>query len=107
MTLFSLIPDKIPEIIESQGKRCKVEVMGDDVFAIYLKKKLLEEVDEFMESDEIDELVDIYEVPLAMVEFKGVEVEEFERMRKEKAEARGRFEGRLRLKEVLEKMVIP
>lgn len=35
-----LIRDKIPEIIESQGKRCEVEVMDDTEFVVYLKKKL-------------------------------------------------------------------
>jgi len=39
-----LIRDKIPEIIESQEKRCEVEVMDDAEFATYLKK-LQEEVD--------------------------------------------------------------
>ena len=95
-----LIRDKIPQIIESKGKRCVVEVMDDAEFAVYLKKKLQEEVYEFMESDEIDELVDVYEVILAMLELKGVEMEEFERMRRKKAEERGGFGGRLRLKEV-------
>lgn len=74
--------------------------MDDAEFAVYLKKKLQEEVDEFTESDEIDELMDIYEVILAMLELKGVTVEEFERIRTEKAEERGRFEGRLKLTKV-------
>ena len=97
-----LIRDKIPQIIESKGKRCEIEVMNDDEFAIYLKNKLQEEAEEFTESDEIDELVDIYEVILAMLELKGVGIEEFEEMRREKAEERGRFEERMRLRAVWE-----
>jgi len=51
-----LIRDKIPQIIESQRKRCGV--------------------DEFMWSDEIDELVEAYEVILTMLDLKGMTVEE-------------------------------
>ena len=74
--------------------------MDDEEFAIYLKKKLQEEVDEFVESDEVEELVDVLEVVRAILVLKGVTVEEFERMRREKAAERGGFGGRLRLKEV-------
>ena len=33
-----LIRDKIPEIIKSQGKKCKIEEMDEGEFSIYLKK---------------------------------------------------------------------
>jgi len=46
--------------------------------------------------------VDVYELLLAMLELKGMALEEFEGTRREKAEERGRFEKRLRLKEVWE-----
>ncbi len=92
-----LIRDKIPGIIESKGKQCKVEVMDDEEFALYLKKKLQEEVDEFLESGEVDELVDVLEVMRAILELEGVTVGEFEEMRREKAAERGGFEKRLKL----------
>lgn len=37
-----------------------------------------------MESDDIDEQVDVYEVILAMLELKGVEIGKFETRRREK-----------------------
>ncbi|MCC8068344.1 MAG: hypothetical protein LIO71_01040 [Ruminococcus sp.] len=36
-----LIRDKIPEIIESTGKKCDVEVMDDETYIEYLDQKLL------------------------------------------------------------------
>ncbi len=95
-----LIRDRIPEIIESQGKKCKIEKMDEDEFSIYLKKKLKEEVDEFQESGEIHEIVDIYEVILAILDTKDISLEEFEEIRQNKASERGRFEENLKLLEV-------
>ena len=95
-----LIRDRIPEIIEAEGKRCEVEVLDDEEFTIYLEKKLKEEVDEFIESGKIVELADIYEVILKILELEGVTIEEFEDMRKEKASERGKFEKQLKLKKV-------
>ena len=39
-----LIRDKIPEIIESSGKKCIVEKMDDDTYLRYLDQKLNEEL---------------------------------------------------------------
>ena len=63
-----LVRDKIPEIIESQGKRCKVYVAVNEDYQQRLKDKLLEEVYEFLEDPCVDELADIEEVLLAIAE---------------------------------------
>ncbi len=42
----------------SWSRGCKVEVMDDEEFVVYMQ----EEVQEFLESDEIEELMDVYEV---------------------------------------------
>ncbi len=57
-----LIRDKIPEIIESQGKSCIVEVATDEEYVDRLIDKLQEEVQEFVENPCLEELADILEV---------------------------------------------
>ena len=54
-----LIRDKIPEIIESSGKKCDIEVLNDEQYLEYLNKKIMEEVKEYLESGEIEELADL------------------------------------------------
>ena len=97
-----LIRDKIPEIIEADGKECEVEVMDDEEYREYLKEKLLEEAEEYVGSGEIEELADVLEVVKAIAEVEGVEFEKIERMREEKAEKRGRFKEKLKLLKVYE-----
>ena len=97
-----LIRDKIPEIIAADGKEYKVEVMDDDKYKKYLDKKLKEEVEEYLESGEVEELADVMEVLYAIMQVKGVSVDEVERIRKEKADKRGSFEKKLRLLKVFD-----
>ena len=63
-----LVRDKIPEIIESQGKQCKVYVATNDDYQHRLKDKLQEEVQEFLENPCVEELADIEEVLLSIAE---------------------------------------
>lgn len=57
-----LIRDKIPEIIESNGKTCIVEIASDEEYVQKLIEKLQEEVQEFVENPCLEELADIQEV---------------------------------------------
>ena len=57
-----LIRDKIPEIIESSGKSCVVEVASEEQYFKKLIDKLQEEVEEFVENPCIEELADVLEV---------------------------------------------
>ena len=63
-----LVRDKIPEIIEAQGKQCKVYVAVNEDYEQRLKDKLEEEVQEFLENPCVDELADIEEVLLSIAE---------------------------------------
>lgn len=60
-----------------------------------LNKKLLEEVNEYLDSGDILELADIEEVILAILDVKNVKREEFENKRKEKVLKRGAFKEKL------------
>jgi|TARA_R110000824_G_scaffold47905_2_gene135804 predicted house-cleaning noncanonical NTP pyrophosphatase (MazG superfamily) len=63
-----LVRDKIPEIIESQGKQCKVYVAVNEDYQQRLKDKLQEEVKEFLEDPCVEELADIEEILLSIAE---------------------------------------
>ena len=97
-----LIRDNIPEIIEVEGKQCIVEVMSEEEYLEALDCKLEEELAEYQADKSLEELADLLEVMYAVAIARGYSVEELESVRKEKAEKRGGFEKRLRLKGVIE-----
>lgn len=97
-----LIRDKIPEIITSSGKQCLVETMNEPEYIEALDAKLNEELAEYQADKSIEELADLLEVMYAVVKARGYSIDELESIRKEKAEKRGGFEKRLRLKGVIE-----
>jgi predicted house-cleaning noncanonical NTP pyrophosphatase (MazG superfamily) len=57
-----LVRDNIPRILEQEKVTHSYRVANKDEYPAYLKKKLQEEVDEFLESPCIEELADIAEV---------------------------------------------
>ena len=97
-----LIRDKITGIIASSGKQCIVETMNETEYIESLEAKLNEELAEYQADKSIEELADLLEVIYAVSVARGYSIEELENIRKEKAEKRGGFEKRLRLKGVIE-----
>ncbi len=98
-----LIRDKIPEIIESTGNACKIEILNDTDFLTCLDTKLKEEFDEYNDDGKIEELIDIIEVIYAISNARGYSVDEIEKIRLAKLEKNGGFVKRIRLLEVDEK----
>jgi predicted house-cleaning noncanonical NTP pyrophosphatase (MazG superfamily) len=91
-----LVRDKIPQIIRSKGLQPIIYVADADEYVARLRDKLLEEVDEFIASDDDpDELADILEVLYALAEHAGTSREQLERLRAAKAAERGAFTGRI------------
>lgn len=97
-----LIRDKIPEIIEATGKQCIVEVMNEAEYIDALDRKLNEELAEYQADKSLEELADLLEVMYAVAEARGYSIEELESVRKAKAEKRGGFKKKLRLKGVID-----
>ena len=98
-----LVRDRIPEIIESDGKTCVTETLPDARYLEMLDAKLNEELAEYQESKSLEELADLLEVLRAVVKARGWTWEELERVRQDKAAKRGGFEKKILLKEGLEK----
>lgn len=90
-----LVRDNIPEIMVKNGAKPVVRVLTDEEYLRELNKKLLEEVNEYLDSGDILELADIEEVILAILDVKNVKREEFENKRKEKVLKRGAFKEKL------------
>ena len=97
-----LVRDRIPEIIEADGKTCVCETLSDEDYISLLDRKLNEELAEYQESKSLEELADLLEVIRAVVKARGWNVEELEQVRTEKATKRGGFEKKILLKEVQE-----
>lgn len=98
-----LVRDRIPEIINSKGDECITEILPEDKYLEMLDEKLDEELKEYHEDQNIEELADLVEVIYAVTKARGYTLEELEKTRREKAEKRGAFEKRILLKEVIEK----
>ncbi len=97
-----LVRDRIPEIIETNGKTCVTEILSDAKYLEMLDAKLTEELAEYQESKSLEELADLLEVMQAVVRARGWTWEQLEQIRREKAARRGGFEKKLLLKEVIE-----
>jgi len=100
MKYNKLVRDKIPDIIKQTGKESLTHIAGEDEYKKKLYEKLKEEVDEFLEKGDNEELGDILEVIYAISELNNIEIEKIELLREKKAEERGRFKNHIILDEV-------
>lgn len=97
MVYNKLVRDKIPEIIEKQGKIPCVRILADDEYNLALERKLDEEVAEYHKDKNLEELADILEVIYALTENLGCTKEELMAAYQKKHEARGGFAERILL----------
>lgn len=97
-----LVRDRIPEIIKDDGKEPVIHIADSDEYTTRLIEKLEEEVAEFYENQEVDELADILEVVHAIRKDRGLSIEELQDIREKKAEQRGRFDKGIVLERVEE-----
>lgn len=97
-----LVRDKIPEIIESDGKACEIEILSDGKYLEMIDAKLDEELAEYHKDQNLEELADLLEVIQAAAVARGYSVKELEDLRAKKAEKRGGFRERILLKKVIE-----
>ena len=98
-----LVRDRIPEIIEAGGNTCVTEILSDEEYLKMVDAKLDEEVAEYHQDQNLEELADLTEVIHAAVIARGYTLEDLERVRAEKAAKRDGFEKKILLKEVYEK----
>ena len=75
-----LVRDKIPEIIEDDGKTCKTRILSDEEYIASLETKLSEEVAEYQEDKNLEEMADVLEVLQAICIARGYSLEELEEL---------------------------
>lgn len=91
-----LVRDKIPEILDQKGISYEKRVASPEEYKAELIKKLGEEVKEFSDRGDLEELADVIEVIEALKKlpsYKNIEV-----LRNKKFEERGGFEERFIVK---------
>ena len=89
------IRDKIPEVIKKSGKKYEIKTLSDEEFLKELEKKLVEELNEYQESKDVEELSDILEVIYRISSLKGTSSEQLDKIRKDKVTKRGAFDDNL------------
>ncbi|MDQ2088260.1 hypothetical protein RBH29_17690, partial [Herbivorax sp. ANBcel31] len=68
----------------------------------YLNLKLKEELTEYEDARSVEKIADIVEVLYAILDYKGVSLSKFEKIRAKRASKLGSYKEKLLLKEVLE-----
>ncbi|MFA5966918.1 MAG: nucleoside triphosphate pyrophosphohydrolase [Patescibacteria group bacterium] len=99
MRYDKLVRDRIPEIIKEKGGKFTSHIANEQEYWQKLKEKLQEEVDEFKQGENREEVADILEVLEAICDFKGWDKSELQILKDKKAESRGGFKERIILEE--------
>ena len=92
-----LVRDRIPEIIARSGKRAVTDMIPEKDMGPALDRKLQEEVGEYLESRNMEEMADVLEVLHGIALHMGIPWEKIEEERLRKREERGGFEKGIRL----------
>lgn len=88
-----LVRDKIPEIIEADGRQPFIRKLDDNEELLgALVEKVTEELEEFKGQNTKEELADLLEVLFGIAYSKGWSFDEIEEIRQKKKEERGGFE---------------
>ena len=103
MSNGKLVRDKIPQIIKETGRIPVTHTASDDEFKQKLKEKLLDEAQEYCDSESEEELADIIEVVYAICECKKFKKASLEVLRNKKLKERGAFHDHI----ILEAMHSP
>jgi len=101
-----LVRDRIPAIIEADGKTCEIETLSDEDYLKMIDAKLDEELAEYHKEQNLEELADLLEVIYAAANARGYSIEELDALRAKKAEKRGGFTEKILLKKVVDKRMI-
>ena len=103
MLYCKLVRDNIPQIIEKSGKHALVETLSDKDYEIFLERKLDEEVNEYHDSKDPEELADILEIIIALAKIKGCNFSDLVDLQTQKADEKGGFLKKILLIAVTEK----
>lgn len=95
MKLYNkLVRDRIPEIMESNGENPLTRILDSVAYLACLEETLDEEVQEFHESKNPEELADLLEVIYALAEAHGISKQKLMDVYNYKHTSRGGFTNR-------------
>lgn len=94
-----LVRDKITDIIEADGRIAKYRILDNNEYRQELNSKLQEEVKEYLDDNNVEELADIVEVVYGILNSMDVTIDEFEKVRIKKQKERGAFNKKIYLEE--------
>lgn len=95
-----LVRDLIPKVIQSTGKQCETVIALPEERAALLEAKLNEEVNEYLQDKNLEELADVMEVLFGLAHELGYSERELITKREEKLKERGGFKAGIVLKGV-------
>lgn len=94
--MSKLVRDLIPDVVPADKQHLyKFSIVNEEQYAVLLKNKLLEEVNEYLEAENKEEIADILEVMDALMKLMNFDKEEVFAIQKQKREERGGFEKRI------------
>ena len=93
-----LVRDRIPDLIRADGVEPVTYTAEPAEYRERLRAKLSEEVTEFLQATDqnrAEELADVLEVIYALAHNLGIDVDQLEHIRAQKAQVKGGFEKRI------------
>jgi predicted house-cleaning noncanonical NTP pyrophosphatase (MazG superfamily) len=87
-----LVRDKIPEFIRNSGEEPSIRIVHGEELDTLLRRKIVEESGELLESGEIEEIIDIYEALDALLALRSIDLGLLEIMKQAKRLSRGGFD---------------
>lgn len=99
-TYNKLVRDLIPDIIKNNGGLPKIKELDEEEYSQALLHKLKEEVAEFEQDNNLEELADIIEVVDALSQKLGASFDDVIKIKQAKQLSRGGFKQRIFLERV-------
>jgi predicted house-cleaning noncanonical NTP pyrophosphatase (MazG superfamily) len=99
-TYNKLVRDRIPEIIQAEGRECATEVLSEQEYVQSLLEKLVEEAEEVRTASQekrATELADLLEVFDALLQAQNLSLETVKTIQEQRRAERGGFVERLKL----------
>lgn len=91
---MKLVRDFIPAIIAKGGEPCEWKyVQGKQQFLHFLKEKMEEETQEFVEKPSAEEAADMLEVLMTFIDLNGISYDDVEAARQNKYMTNGGFKS--------------
>ena len=97
---MKLVRDKIPDIIKDSGKTPETSVVSGELYKHMLARKLLEELEEFMQCPCAEEAGDMFEVCRSLFAEHKITMAEVSEAANKKKKLRGAFKAGLILHSV-------